>query len=51
MTADSVATIFTAASELAKAANRPAGRTTTFPQGPMTPARYAEMLKSRRATA
>lgn len=51
MTADSVAAIFTAASELAKAANRPAGRTATFPQGPMTPARYAELLKARRSNA
>lgn len=51
MTADSVSTIFIAASELAKASNRPAGRTQTFPQGPMTPARYAEMLKARRTNA
>jgi hypothetical protein len=51
MTADSVATIFVGASELAKAFNRPNGRPSTFPQGPMTAAKYAEMIKSRRATA
>lgn len=48
MTADALATIFVASSELAKAANRPNARIGALPQGPMTPAKYAEMLKAKR---
>lgn len=49
MTADSVATLFVAASELAKASNRPATRIGAMPQGPMTTAKYAELIKSKSA--
>ncbi len=51
MTADHLATVFVAASELAKAAHRPASRLGAMPQGPMTTAKYAELIKSKQTRA
>lgn len=50
MTADAAEVVFNAAFALAKAANKSSGKSApAFPQGPMTTARYAELIKSRRS--
>lgn len=50
MTADAAEVVFNAACAIAKAANKSSGKAApSFPQGPMTASRYAELIKSRRS--
>lgn len=50
MTADSAEMLFNASVALAKAANRPTAlQHRAFPQGPMTPAKYQELMNKSRA--
>ncbi|MCX5516226.1 hypothetical protein C3941_19750 [Kaistia algarum] len=54
LTADAAEVIFNAASAIAAAANksgRPSVADRTFPQGPMTAAKYDALIKERRASA
>ncbi len=50
MTADAAEVVFNAACAIAKAANKSSGKVApSFPQGPMTASKYAELIKSRRS--